>query len=111
MIESIIFLFVFFLSVIGLSELIHATWVGFIKPKAKPRKILLCVLFGDFADLQLRYAYEEMLWHGKTYADELVAINLISDDAVAQRSIQFAKSKEIKIIKIDELSKINITEF
>ncbi|MBR6573233.1 MAG: hypothetical protein IKK77_05915 [Clostridia bacterium] len=111
MIESIIFLFVFFLSVIGLSELIHTVWIGLIKPKAKPKKILLCVLFGEFADLQLRTAYEEMLWHGKAYADELIAVDLISDEAVSQRSIEFAKNKEIKIIKTDELSKINITEF
>ncbi len=111
MIESIIFLFVFLLSVIGLSELIHTVWISFINPKAKPKKILLCVLCGDLADLQLRAAYEEMLWHGRSYADELIAVDLIDDEGVLARSREFAQNKSIKIIKKNELSKIDITEF
>ena len=95
---------------VGLSELIHAVWIGLIKPKAKPKKILLCVLCGDFADLQLRVAYEEILWHGSTYADELVGIDLTTDEFVKERCFEFAKQHQIKLIKKDYLSKINITE-
>lgn len=111
MIESIIFIFVFLLSVVGLSEIIHAVWIGIIKPKAKPKKILLCVLCGDFADLQLRVAYEEMLWHGRSYADELICIDLILDKSVRERCFEFAKQKQIKLIQKEDLSKINVTEF
>lgn len=111
MFESIIFLFVFILSVIGLSEIIHAVWIGFIKPKAKSKKMLICTLCGDFADLQLRAAYEEMLWHGKSYADELMGVDLILDKSVRERCLEFAKQKHIKIIQKDDLSKIGVTEF
>ncbi len=103
MIEAILFLFVFFLSVIGLSEIIHGVWIAFIKPKSKPRKILLCVLCGDFADLQLKAAYEEMLWHGRSYADELVCIDGAVDELVLGRCLEYAKQKQIKIIKKNEL--------
>ena len=111
LIEAILFLFVFFISVIGLSELIHAIWIGFIKPKAKHRKILLCLLCGDFADLQLKADYEEMLWHGRSYADEIIGVDLTTDKAVLERCLAYAQNKEIKIIKREELSKINVTEF
>lgn len=111
MIEAILFLFIFLLSVVGLSELIHAFWIGLIKPKTKHKKILLCVLCGDFADLQLKAAYEEMIWHGKSYANELIGVDLTSDKSVTDRCYAFAKNKDIKIVKKEELSRIDITEF
>ena len=103
MIETILFLFIFFLSVIGLSEVIHAIWIALIKPKTRCDKILLCVLCGDFADLKLRAAYEEILWHGKSYANELVGVDLITDELVRERCLEFAECKNIKIVRKDEL--------
>ena len=104
MMETVLFLVVFLLSVIGLSELIHGVWIALIKPKTKQKKILLCVLCGDLADLQLKSAYEEMIWHGRSYADELIGVELTVDEQVLKRCKEFAECKDIKIIKKNELN-------
>ena len=77
--------------------------MALINPKTKSDKILICILCGDFADLQLRAAYDEVLWHGKSYANELMGVDLTTDELVLKRCLEFAKSKNIKIVKKDEL--------
>ena len=110
MLETLLFIVVFVLSVIGLSDLIHWIWISIIKPKSRFKKTLLCYLSGEFACLQLKIAYEELLWHGKSYADDLIAIDYNIEESVFSHCSQYAKEHNIRLISKDELYKTNIME-
>ncbi len=110
MLETLLFIVVFSLSVIGLSDLIHWIWLSIIRPKEKPKKTLLCYLCGEFADLQLRIVFEELLWYGKTYADDLVAIDYDIDESALSRCEEFAKDNNIRFISKVNNNNINISE-
>ncbi len=110
MLETLLFIVVFTLSVIGLSDLIHWVWIRIIKPKGRLKKTLLCYISGDFADLQLKIAFEELLWYGKSYADELIAVYCNIEESVFSRCLEYSKQNNIRLISNDEAYKINVTE-
>lgn len=110
MLETLLFIVVFSLSVIGLSDLIHWIWISIIKPKDKSKKTLLCYLSGDFADLQLKIAFEELLWYGKNYADDLVAIDYNVGESALSRCIEYARENNIRFVSKDGTYNTNISE-
>ena len=110
MVETILIIFIFILCAIGLSDMIHSIWLMIIKPKTKCKKVLLCFLTGEYADMHLRFAYEEMLWYGNKYAEEIIGIDQTTDETVQMRCQCFAENKGIKLIKENELYKIGFSE-
>ncbi len=74
MIEAFLFIVTVLLAIVGLGELMH--WISYIilKPKVKPHIQLIVYLNEQDAEQQLRSVIEELRWHGKRYADSLVAV-------------------------------------
>lgn len=74
MVEIFLMLAVAFLAILGLSETMHYICIAVIKPKVKPRKVLVVYLTKRYAEEQLLSAIEEMRWHGTRYADAIIAV-------------------------------------
>ncbi len=73
---EIIFVLVFLIpSMLGVAEILHLIKSYILSSKKKPRKLLLVYLTGDDALLQLKSVIEELNWHGKRFAEKIIAVN------------------------------------
>lgn len=74
MIETVLLAIGIILAVSGLCELIHTIRLAFLMPKKGSRGIIVIWLKSGIAAQQLRFADEQALWYGNTYADYVVAV-------------------------------------
>lgn len=75
MFEIIMLVFALFLSIIGLSELMHRLWMALIRPKGAENFLITC-LSGDTSVEQVSAALEELRWQGKNCATLLIGIDI-----------------------------------
>ncbi len=74
MVEAFLLTVAVLLAVVGLSELVHFLCYIVLKPKTKPRTVLVTYLTEADAEQQLLSVVEEMRWQGNKYAEALVAV-------------------------------------
>lgn len=74
MIESVLLAIGIILAVSGLCELIHTIRLAFLIPKKGRRGIMVIWLKSGIAAQQLKFADEQVLWYGNTYADHIIAV-------------------------------------
>lgn len=104
--EIVIYLFLLFLSVVGLCDIIHCVRISLLDIKSESNKILCCKLKGKLADLQLRFVVEQYNWFGRKYADKIVAISYLEDEALIERCKYIADIHNIQYINHTELHNI-----
>lgn len=107
----IFYLLVLFLSVVGLSELIHAMHLRFLRAKRKRKTCVVCLLNDDFCELDLRYVLEQYNWSGKVFAEKVIAIDCLDDKAMSERCQTVAQKNCIEFMKFEDLEKYLKTEF
>lgn len=84
MAEAFLFIVTVLLAIIGLGEFLHWICYVILKPKKHAHMVLVVYLTEDDAECQMLAALEELRWHGKRYADSLVAVTEnISDEKKA----------------------------
>ncbi len=98
-----IFLFILFLSVIGLVDLMHSLQLALLNVKNSKCKVVCCLLCDENAEMNLRYVIEQQKWLGQRYADRIVAVNYLSDTHLAERCKKIAEGFDIPIISADKL--------
>lgn len=103
MIEYVLYAMVFALSVIGLCDLVHTLWQAILRPKARGKNILVCLLEGEFADLQLASVIDRANWYGKDYADEIVAVDMTEAETSA-RCGEIAERFKVPIVRSVDLA-------
>lgn len=74
MVEAFLLTVAVLLSIVGLSELVHYLCYLVLKPKTKPRTVLITYLTETEAEQQLLSVIEEMRWQGNRYAETLIAV-------------------------------------
>lgn len=74
MVEAFLLTVTVLLAIVGLSELVHLMCRVILKPKTKPRTVLVTYLTEADAEQQLLFVIEEMRWHGTKYAEALIAV-------------------------------------
>ena len=99
----IIYLFLIFLAVIGLCDLIHTIRILFLRPHKNNGKVLLCFLNNNFAELQLAFIIEQYKWHGNKYCDKIVAVDCQHNDDVSNRCYALSQRHEIEFLKREDL--------
>ena len=81
MVEAFLLTITVLLAIVGPSELVHSLCYFVLKPKTKPRTVLVAYLTEAEAEHQLLSLIEEMRWHGDKYAERLIAVtNELSDE-------------------------------
>ncbi len=106
-----IYLVILFLSVVGLSELIHATHLRLLRAKRKRKTCVICMLKDTFSELDLHYVLEQYNWSGKSFAEKVIAIDCLADKDMSERCQAVAKKNSIEFMKFEELEKYLKTEF
>ncbi len=103
--SEIIFVIIFLIpSMLGLAEILHFIRSYILGGKAKPRKLLLVYLTGDDASLQLKGVLEEFNWHGKRFAEKVIAVDCGAKDFALCKAL--AQKGEIYCCDIKELKDI-----
>ena len=74
MVEAFLLTVAVLLAIVGLSELVHYLCYLVLKPKTKPRTVLVIYLTETDAEGQLLSVIEEMRWHGNRYAASVIAL-------------------------------------
>lgn len=105
------YLLVLFLSVIGLSELIHAMHLRFLRAKRKRKTCVICMLKDSFSELDLRYVLEQYNWSGNVFAEKVLAIDCLDDKDVSDRCQAVAERNSVEFIKLEDLENFLKTEF
>ncbi len=75
MLKVLIIVISIFLSVIGLSEILHKLWLFLLRP-TKNTNFIVTILDENFAAEQITAILEDMRWNGKNSARALMGINL-----------------------------------
>lgn len=101
-----IYIVILFLSVIGIVDIIHCFQQSLLRMKRKRFSVLLCQLYGDKADINLLYVIEQYKWLGTKYADRIVAVDLLSDQATRKRCFSLANKHNIEILKPNEINNL-----
>lgn len=112
MMKFLLLVFVLIFSVLGFAEFLHGLRMLFNKPKHKAITYSVVLLSGVDAPEQLSYSAEQLLWYGKAYADNVIAINsglsadvdLVCKDLAEKYSILYCNFDELKVA-IDSLKK------
>lgn len=74
MVEAFLLTVIVFLAIVGLSEMMHYLCRFILKPKTKPRTVLITYLTEADAEQQLLSVIEEMRWQGARYAESLIVV-------------------------------------
>lgn len=98
----ILYILLLFLSVVGLCDLIHSARLSFLRFRSAKGKILVLKLKDKFAEFDLRYVIEQYNWSGSKYADRVIAISYLDDDALEERCKTIAGINRIEFIKESE---------
>ena len=69
----LVYLFLLFMSVVGLCEIIHFFSLAIFDSKKLKNKFMFCLLKEDSAELELHFVYEQYSWLGRKYADKIYA--------------------------------------
>ena len=93
---------VIFLSIIGLSEIIHSLQLKLYKTKKSMNKIMLCILNDNTAELDLRFLAEQYKWLGKEFADKVYCINNVKSSDTYNQLNSFAKQNNFKMTTKEE---------
>ena len=80
----VIYLTVLFFAVLGLCDFIHSVKLWFIGDAGNRIK-LFCVISDDEQERGLRYAIEQLRWHGTKYTGNIIAVTLTHDEALLER--------------------------
>lgn len=105
------YLLVLFLSVVGLSELIHAMHLRFLSGKRKRKTCVICMLKDSYSELDLRYVLEQYNWSGRVFAEKVIAIDCLDDKDVSDRCQVVAERNCVEIMKFEDLENFLKTEF
>lgn len=100
--QIFIILCIIFLSIVGLSEVIHTLQLKLYKTKST-NKIMLCILNDSTAELDLRYIAEQYKWFGREFADQIFCINNIKSSDTYNLLNQLVKQNNFKLTTKDEL--------
>lgn len=102
----VIYVFLVFLSVLGLCEVIHFLSLSLLDNKKNRNKVVCLVLRGRTADIELQFVVEQFRWMGRKYADKIIAINALdTDEEMLNRCSEIALKNGIEIISFDNVSK------
>lgn len=108
--EIVIYLFLLFLSVIGLCEVFHYVKLAFLDTKRNKNKIVCCILKDDLADLQLRFIIEQYNWLGRKYADKIIAVNCLKDEDIINRCRSISDKYNVEFVSISGLHNLISSE-
>lgn len=101
MIKIILIILFGIMALLGLTEMFHAVKLIFISPDETARSYSVIVLSSGYAVEQLRYAYEQRLWLGSVYADDIIAVVSRLDDDEISECESFAEGRDITLCKDD----------
>lgn len=108
----VIYLFLLFLSVIGLCEVVHYLSLLLFYKRSLKNKHLICLLKDDLCDLELQFIIEQYSWLGNKYADKIFAVNFLDTDSeLYGRCQEIAAKNNIQIVEPREIENILLTEF
>lgn len=97
----IIYLIVLFFAVLGLCDLIHTLKLWLIG--GKRGKIALCCLISDAeSERSLRFAIEQLKWHGERYIGEVVAVTLTKNEELLERCHQLGDPLGVRFMSPEE---------
>ncbi len=105
------YLLILFLSVVGLSELIHAMHLRFLKAKRKKKTCVVCMLKDSFSELDLHYVLEQYNWSGNVFAEKVIAVDCLTDKDMSERCQSLAEKNAIEFMKFEDLENYLKTEF
>ncbi len=108
--QYIIYIIFVIVSVVGLADILHYVSLKLLTKRGRNNKILYCYLKSEYPDLELRYVAEQYSWHGKSYADKIVAITFTDDAAFLEKCMHIAKKYDITLINSLDNEKILLTE-
>lgn len=106
MIKIILIILLGIMALLGLTEMFHAVKLIFISPDESAAAYSVIVLSPGYAVEQLRYAYEQRLWLGSAYADDIIAVVSRLDSDEISECESFAESRDIMLCKDDINEKI-----
>ena len=88
---------VFFLIIIGVSELLHRIWMFMLRPK-KTYNFLITVLDNSCAAEQVAATLEDMRWNGKNSACLLIGVNCGLSEETAEECRMIAELNDDFIV-------------
>lgn len=97
----ITFMFVF---IIGVSDIIHSFKLKLLKTSDINLNTLICYLYDNSAELNLRYAIEQRNWYGQNFVGKIIAINNISSVSVLNECKRIAHDYDVDILTPEEFS-------
>lgn len=106
MTEAILLVLLLFPSMLGLAEIIHLAKVYIISPKIKPKKVVIVYLYGEQALEQLKLVLEEYSWHGKKYAEQIIAVDCGITSALYAECERIASQSKIVFCNEKDLASI-----
>ena len=101
MIKIILIIHFGIMALLGLTEMFHAVKLIFISPDESAQSYSVIVLTAGCAAEQLRYAYEQRLWLGSAYADDIIAVVSNLDNDEISECTSFAEDRGIILCKDD----------
>jgi hypothetical protein len=107
----LIYLFVVFLSVLGLCDLIHSCRLLFLKSKTDSDRIIFCLLKDAKAELRLSFVIEQYKWHGDSFCNKIVAVNCLDDKVLAESCETICKNSGIEFISLNDVHDYIDVEF
>ncbi len=110
MTETFLLILLLFPSMLGIAELMHLAKVYIISPKSKPKKVVIVYLYGEYALEQLRLILEEYSWHGKNYAQQIVAVDCGIVSEQYKECESFARNNKIIFCKEENLVSVFKTD-
>lgn len=97
---------VMFLSIVGISEILHSLKMLIMRPK-KPNNVHICFLNDIDGVLNLIHSAEQMRWNGSNFASKIIAVDF-TDNAENKEAYNLVSKKyNVEIIKPDEFNILN----
>ena len=107
--EILVFVIFFIPAILGVAEICHSLKVYIISSKKKARKYIVIFLSTGNSYEQLLSAVEEMYWHGKKYAEKIIAVDCGMDMEEYKICLEISREKNVIFCKNDDLKDILLT--
>lgn len=88
-------------SLLGLSEFLHGVRIKFFSGGKRAETYSVILLNEDCPVQKLKYAGEQFLWHGKNYADYIIAVDSGMDAETAEICRVIAEKYNIKFCTLE----------
>ena len=101
--KYILFAIVIILAMLGLSEFLHGLILFLTAPKKSGVTYSVLLLDGEKPEEQISFAAEQRAWMGKSYADQIIALDMGLSEEKKARCEDAAKRRRVIFCDVDEL--------